>query len=221
MTSKFDISLKPPSGFVPAMTEFSGVFGGATKDVRTGKRPPYNTYEMVLLQFGDLEVIETTSPVDDSDFTLEIFYSEERDNTPFEAFRKSLVVFLPDEANGDINWLIGRRWTMKFDNASLSIKDDATGKWSVQTGKAWQITAIEGLVNTATSDGEGINNYIATSIANGNTESEALQVFYADESIRSMPGYSDAMNAATNGNLFSGLVDDGLLTIDDEEKYVG
>ena len=215
-----DISLAPPAGFIPAVTEFKGTLGEVNKLSKTSKRTG-NAYEVVSFEFGDLEVIEATSPIDESQpFIIELFYSEDRANTVWDEFRKTLVPFLPDEAGGNIGFFSGYRFHMQFGDIMLNQRDDATGKWGVSKSRGWIVVDVEGLTNNASDTVGTINDYIAENIANGKNEADATQAFYADEKVRSLPGYQDAVNALAAGNLFTNLLAEDLITEDIEGKFV-
>jgi len=220
MTSRYDdsaISLAPPSGFTPSVTHFKGDLTGIGKIIKT---LTWGDRAFVNLTFENVEILESTSPVDESQpYVVELPYSEDRKNTPWDEFRKSLVAYLPDEANGDIAFFNGQTFTMVWGEMMLNKRDDATNKWSVVASKGWLVEDIEGLENVAADTTDATSVYLSALI-NGMNESDAMQAFYADEQLRSMSGYEDLTKQVVNGTLISTLVAANYGALNTDGEYV-
>lgn len=212
MASSSGISLGAPAGYTPQVTEFIGVLEELYKNAVDGN---FGKKDVVFLQFGEVDYLLTSSPQIDDRFRVQINYSESA-TTVWDGFRKSLVQFMPDEAEGDILWFVGRKFHMAWSEMPTRRQNETTGKWENVTGHGWAVQAVEGLVNLGEVASSELQDAIVKDVIDNRNEADAVMAFHENAAIRSMLGYSDAMELVTNGTLHSTYAEKELVSMDNE-----
>lgn len=218
------ISTESPVGALP-VTRFRGVLApppeeqdgfGVTKTADEGSR----SYVIVELNFGDVEVIDTTEPYPWPTIKLPISYkppSESKGGTKFEAMAKSVR-----KLNTDLDGLIGltQEWAVLPATVRSQIVDaegepklDGNGKqlWGdIQVG-CWQIVSAEGLGSTE--EAEADFSVRILDIADGKTEKAFYTAALEEQTVRDRP---EIVTSITDRTILQPLIEAGRLTKDDE-----
>lgn len=115
---------------------------------------------------------------------------------------------------GPLDDLIGKRVLWDWSLAPIRNRNQQTGQYEETETSVWQITEIEGVANTGA-------NLVAISadLANGNNEAGFRNAFLANNEVRGLSGYAEALAQVIRGAYLDLLVQAGQLTVDTSGIY--
>lgn len=128
----------------------------------------------VVLNFKDVEVVESTEPYNFPIATISIKLSN-RKNSSWGVFAQSLAELLPPDQ--DIKDCVGKRMGLYMEEGHVFGKDRATGEDMV--GSVWHCFEVEGAASAGVSAADR-----AKELLDGKTKAEFNKAAYADPIIR-------------------------------------
>lgn len=186
--------------------------------------------QSVKFYFKDITVIESHEPYvfPITDVTIPVSTAGD---TRWAAFTGSVRSLVPADAYANLtdplDALTGKvqEWHMKPAKLRAPMRDpetneviqDASGKdkWGIADADAWQIVSITGFAKA----GVDLMDVI-TDALNGKTDKEFLDWLFTEQSLKSYPGFSDVVEAATDRKLIPQLVSMGRVSQGADGKYV-
>ena len=227
---KFSLDVKEGRSGYP-LIRFRGMLKECTPMAYTPEDNPGAKPRMSLkFDFTDITVVETMEPYSFPITTITVPYSD-RAETRWAAWAKSLKLLVPSEEvqkfNQPFEVLVGKvqEWAWAPAKLRMGLQDennepilDAVGKqkWGVVDADAWQIISVEGYGSA----GGGVNIHdLIIEYLDGKTDKDFMQWLYTDQSIKSVPGQSAAVEAQSERKLLPMLIQAGKLTQDAEGIY--
>ena len=162
----------------------------------------------VLLNFGDVEVIETTEPWNFPTITLDLPYSDTKRST-WGVYALSTEKFIPKEYG--LSFLVNKRLHLKL-TGEHPMWDAKQGKETMR--EAWEVIAVEGLEAGKTAPVD--LTALVLSLLVGKTLPEFNQAAYNSPAIRGEP---TVWNAVLAGTLVPSLEAAGKVKKDQDNRY--
>lgn len=222
MTDQFKISVEAPTDFTNPLVRFTGVLKEWKQDVREYEGGKSNLG--IKFDFTDVTVIESTEPYNFPIASFRVTYSD-RSGTAWAEFTKTLRDIVPmDVLQGSpepLDVLVGKSQEWYYAPVQLRRPGaDGSGEekvWKLRDGRAWTLCNLEGF---GSSGGAGnILDALAEYIGDGKKDAEIYQWLYTDQSLKSMQGFSSAIEGASERTLLSSMVSAGKLK-EDKGVYV-
>jgi hypothetical protein len=226
----FKFSVDEPRDSQSPLIRFKGVLKGYKAVAYKDENNPAAKERMTVeFEFTDVTVIESHEPYPFPVATIKIGYSD-RKETLWAAWTKSFRERIPHETYANepgqpFDVIVGKEqeWARMPADLRRPLTDehnepilDAAGKqkWGVQPADAWQLVYVEGFGQS----GENITDLIVEE-ADGKTDKEIMQWIYTEQSLKRIPGYSEAVEAMAERKLMPTLVSGGKLTQDTKGVY--
>lgn len=221
------IDLSPPvDNFRHPLIRFVGTLD-KFEIVVNEPRPEYGRMKQsqsVKFYFSNITVIESHEPYPFPTTDVTIPHST-AGNTRWAAWTESVRSLVPPGENS-LEAITGKRQEWFFKPAQLrapmrdpdtgEVIQDASGKdkWGIQPADAWQVVMIEGF-NVS---GKDLMDEVVD-LLDGKTDKEFLEQLFTNQTLKSYPGFTDVVEAATDRKLIPQLVSMGKVSQDTEGKY--
>lgn len=216
-------TLAPPS-FEPEVQEFQGKLLDVKLETVNGA---YGARSVAKLQFSEVEVFATRSgrPYNFPTLEIDVNYTPDRRQTPWDGMRASMVPFLPaSNAEEGINFFIGHVTKFKWMKGGVTLRVNlGNNTWAEdESAKYWNLLELDGVaVSGAVEDittGKDIYQVCAEMI-NGKNITEFSQEFYSNQQVRNAAGYSDAVSELVQNKLAQVLIEKGLVSENADGTY--
>lgn len=216
-----------PEGATLAAPQFEpilSVFEGTLLDLSVANVP--SSYDATRIQsrlkmpFTEVDVIASRAPYNFPTFEIDMLYTPDRRQTPWDALRQSMVELLPKDAPADPNWFIGHKLRMEWKAPGTLRVNVGNNRWEVDPdAKCWLATALDGVEGGGEATEAKDIYQICAEMINGKNITEFAQDFYSNQVVRSAAGYSDAVSELAGNRLGAVLVEKGLVTENADGTY--
>ena len=203
MPEAFVPNANPPTDSRTPLIRFKGVLKQYQGEVRHDDARNRD-FQMVVFDFTDVEVLETSEPYPFLIAKIEISYSDRAD-TRWAAFTKSFRNVCATQG-GSLDPLVGKKqeWHQGpcllrqpvVDEEGNPVEEKGRPKWANQPSTAWQVVSVEGFANAANN---GKFNDALLDLINGKTEEEFTQALFNQSEQSELKSYDvDEFNKTVN-----------------------
>ena len=216
MPEAFVPNANPPTDSRTPLIRFKGVLKQYQGEVRHDDTRNRD-FHMVVFDFTDVEVLETSEPYPFPIAKIEISFSDRAD-TRWAAFTKSFRSTCGSQG-GSLDPLVGKKqeWHQGpcllrqpvMDEEGNPVEEKGRPKWANQPSTSWQVVSVEGFANAANN---GKFNDILLDLINGKTEEEFTQALFNQSELKAYgTEFTDTVNRQIKRELLPMLEVAGLI----------